>query len=121
MKKVYIIEYRYFDENSESWISKVSQEGYSTYESARNFCEERATNAGRTDMPMYFQNTTFNDIHEEYYIHEVIKMNTTVGILGYDLKLSTLFVEKIINHTIFRRHCYFRIRTIFCVNIINLA
>lgn len=26
-------------------------------------------------------------------------MNTTIGILGYDNKLSTMFVEKIINHT----------------------
>ena len=70
--KVYIIEYRFFDKESQNWISKISQEGYSTYTNARNFCEERATNAGRTDMPMYFQNTTFNGIHEEYYIHEVI-------------------------------------------------
>ena len=26
-------------------------------------------------------------------------MNQTIGLLGYDLNLSTLFVEKIINHT----------------------
>ena len=72
MKKVYIIEYRYFDKVTSSWVSRISQEGYSSYEDARRFCEERATNAGRTGMPMYYQNITSNGISEEFYIHEVI-------------------------------------------------
>lgn len=72
MKKVYIIEYRYFDKVTSSWVSRISQEGYFDYENARRFCEERATNAGRTDMPMYYQNTTSNGISEEFYIHEVM-------------------------------------------------
>lgn len=71
MKQVYIIEYRYFDKDTSSWISKISQEGYFNYDDARKFCEERATNAGRADMPIYFQNRTFNGICEEYYIHDV--------------------------------------------------
>ena len=72
MKKVYIIEYRFWDKDTNQWITKVSQEGYSSYDDARKFCESRATNAGRTEMPMYFQNITFNGIHEEFFIHEVI-------------------------------------------------
>lgn len=71
-RKVYIIEYRYYDKEYQNWISKISQEGYSSYNDARNFCKERATNAGRTSIPMYFQNRTFNGIDEEFYIHEVI-------------------------------------------------
>lgn len=72
MKKVYIIEYRFWDRDTQQWISKVSQEGYFNYRNAKKFCEERAVNAGRTDIPMYFQNQTVNGIHEEYFIHEVI-------------------------------------------------
>lgn len=72
MNKVYIIEYRFWDKGTNQWISKVSQEGYFNYDDAKRFCEERAMNAGRTEMPLYFQNVTFNDIHEEYFIHEVI-------------------------------------------------
>ena len=47
MNKVYIIEYRFWDKDTYQWISKVSQEGYSNYEDAKKFCEERAMNAGR--------------------------------------------------------------------------
>ena len=72
MKRVYIIEYRFWDRDTNQWISKVSQEGYFNYEDAKKFCEDRATNAGGTKMPMYFQNQTINGIHEEYLIHEVM-------------------------------------------------
>ena len=73
MNKVYIIEYRFWDKDTYQWISKVSQEGYSNYEDAKKFCEERAMNAGRTNMPMYFQNVSCNGTrHEEYFIHEII-------------------------------------------------
>ena len=72
MKRVYVIEYRFWDRDTNQWISKVSQEGYFNYDDARKFCESRATNAGAARMPMYFQNITFNDICEEYFIHEVI-------------------------------------------------
>ena len=72
MQRVYVIEYRFWDKNTNQWISKVSQEGYFNYEDAKQFCEERAVNAGRTHIPMYFQNRTANDIHEEYFIHEVM-------------------------------------------------
>ena len=71
MKKVYVIVYRFWDEDTNQWIGKVSQEGYSCYEDAKNFCEARATNAGRTLRPIYFQNITSNGIHEEFYIHAV--------------------------------------------------
>jgi len=72
MKKVYIIEYRFWDKDTNQWISHVSQEGYSNYEDAKMFCLERGLNAGATNMPRYFQNLTITGIHEEYYIHEVI-------------------------------------------------
>lgn len=71
-RRVYIIEYRFWDKGTNQWISKVSQEGYFKYDDARKFCEDRATNAGRTLAPMYFQNQTINGIHEEYYIHDVL-------------------------------------------------
>ncbi len=70
--KIYVVEYRYYDKNTDSWISHVSQDGYRNYSDARRFCEKRASNAGRTQMPMYFQNISFNNIFEEYYIHEVV-------------------------------------------------
>ena len=70
--KVYIIEYRYWDKETQQWIPHLSQEGYQNYEDALKYCKDRAYNVGRTDRPMYFQNITFNGIQEEYYIHEVI-------------------------------------------------
>ena len=66
--KVYIIEYRKFEKYTQTWISKISQEGYTLYEDARIFCQERAGNNGVTDRPFYFQINNF----EEYYIHEVL-------------------------------------------------
>lgn len=69
--KVYIIEYRFYDKVTETWISHTSQEGYSSYEDARKFCEQKLTNRGVTVTPMYFQNDN-NGLSEEYYIHEVI-------------------------------------------------
>lgn len=72
MMRVYIIEYRFWDADLNQWISKISQEGYSKYEDAKKFCEERASNAGATETSMYFQNITFNGIPEEYFIHEVM-------------------------------------------------
>ena len=70
--KFYVIEYRYWDKLTESWISHISQEGYSNYEDAKAFCLKRAFNAGSTDKPMYFQNITVNSLHEEFHIHEVL-------------------------------------------------
>lgn len=71
-KRVYIIEYRFWDKDTNQWISKVSQEGYFNYADARKYCEERGTNAGRTEYPLYFQNQTINGIQEEYFIHDVL-------------------------------------------------
>ena len=51
--KFYVIEYRYWDKLTESWISHISQEGYSSYEDARAFCLKRVLNAGSTDKPSY--------------------------------------------------------------------
>ena len=70
--KVYIVEYRFWDRDTNQWISKVSQEGYFNYEDARKFCEERAQNAGGVAVPRYFQNITENEIFEEFYIHKVV-------------------------------------------------
>lgn len=70
--KVFVIEYRYWDRDINQWITKISQEVYSSYDDAVKFCKERAHNDGVTENPMYFQNITFNGIHEEYFIHEVI-------------------------------------------------
>ena len=72
MKRVYVIEYRFWDRDTNQWISKVSQEGYSSYDAAVKFCKEHSHNDGVTEHPMYFQNITFNGIPEEFYIHEVM-------------------------------------------------
>lgn len=68
---IYVIEYRFWDKDTNQWITKISQEAYSKYEDAKKFCEERAMNAGATSVPRYFQNRTSNGVHEEYYIHDV--------------------------------------------------
>lgn len=70
--KVYVVEYRFYDVNNDMWVSHLSQEGYNSYEKALQFCESRATNAGGTACPRYFQNITENGIFEEYYIHDVV-------------------------------------------------
>lgn len=72
MNKVYIIEYRFWDKETNQWISKISQEGYSNVDEARKFCTERSHNSGVTEYPMYFQSITSDDVPEEYYIHEVV-------------------------------------------------
>ena len=69
--KVFVIEYRYWDVDTNTWITRVSQEGYFNYEDARKYCEKRARNNGVTEYPLYFQNISFNNISEEFYIHEV--------------------------------------------------
>ena len=71
MNKVYVIEYRFWNEEMNQWISKISQEGYSNISEARKFCKERSHNSGVTQYPMYFQNITDTSVFEEYYIHEV--------------------------------------------------
>lgn len=70
--KVYVIEYRFWDKINKQWERHMSQEGYFNYSDARKYCEARATNAGRTDMPMYFQNVNYKGVPEEYYIYEVV-------------------------------------------------
>ena len=71
VKHLYIIEYRFWGQATNQWISKISQEGYIDIEEARNFCRERAHNEGTTENPMYFQNITSDGVCEEYYIKEI--------------------------------------------------
>lgn len=69
--KMYVIEYRYFDKESNTWIHHISQEGYSTYEAARDYCKARTNNEGVTAIPFYFQGISATGLFEEYYIHEI--------------------------------------------------
>lgn len=71
VKHLYIIEYRFWDRNSNQWVHRISQEGYTDVEEARNFCRERSHNEGITEYPMYFQNITPDGTPEQYYIKEI--------------------------------------------------
>lgn len=70
VRHLYIIEYRFWDQATHDWITKISQEGYTDIEEARNFCRDRAHNEGVTENPMYYQNIA-DGTFEEYYIREI--------------------------------------------------
>ena len=70
VKHLYIIEYCFWDEDSNQWIHRISPEGYTDVEEARNFCRERTHNEGVTKNPMYYQNIAIDDACE-YYIKEI--------------------------------------------------
>lgn len=62
---IYIIEYKVWDKVSNTWVHKISQEGYSTLMQAEVFCISRGGH--RTVQPMVFKCTD----HAEFIIHEV--------------------------------------------------
>lgn len=62
----YIIEYRHFDKLTNSWCSKISQEGYSTLEAAQDYIETRPGHMVQVS-PMYYQTEGMC----EYYIHDI--------------------------------------------------
>ena len=71
VRHLYIIEYRFYDKDSNQWIRRTSSEGYTDIEEARNFCRERTHNEeGVTDNPMYYQNIA-DGTFEEYYIRDI--------------------------------------------------
>lgn len=68
--RVYIIEYRLFYKGTGEWISKVSQEGFTTLQAAQRFIEGKPGRPGKC-TEFYYQTELF----EEYYIHDVLVRN----------------------------------------------
>lgn len=65
--RVYIVEYRHFDKQTNSWISKISQEGYTTLEAAQDYIETRPGHMVQVSA-MYYQTEGMG----EYYIHDIL-------------------------------------------------
>lgn len=65
--RVYIIEYRRFCKGTGEWVSKVSQEGFTTLQAAQRFIETKPGRPGKCSE-FYYQ----TEIFEEYYIHDVL-------------------------------------------------
>ena len=65
--RAYIIEHRHFDQASNSWVSKISQEGYSSLEAAQDYIETRPGHMVQVSA-MYYQTEGMS----EYYIHDVL-------------------------------------------------
>ena len=65
--RAYIVEYRHFDQQTNSWISKISQEGYTTLEAAQDYIETRPGHMVQVSA-MYYQTEGMG----EYYIHDVM-------------------------------------------------
>ena len=70
--RAYIIEYRYFDAPTNSWISKISQEGYTSIEAAQSFIERKPVVLVAV-TPMSYQT---EDGAEQYIIHDVLISDT---------------------------------------------
>lgn len=66
--KVYIIGYKkMIDKENVVWSEeKISQEGYATYEQAREYIESRPSH------PVACSDYYFQSFFEEYYIHEIV-------------------------------------------------
>ena len=62
---IYIVEYVVWDKVANTWVHKISQEGYDTLTKAEVFCISRG--GQRTVQPMVFKCTE----HTKFIIHEV--------------------------------------------------
>ncbi len=65
--RVYIVEYRHYNRSVAGWVSKLSQEGYTTIQAAQAYVESRANEPSK-QTEFYYQALPL----EEYYIHEVM-------------------------------------------------
>lgn len=65
--RVYIIEYRRYNKQTDEWSKKVSQEGFTTLQAAQRFIETRPGRPVKCSE-FYYQTELF----EEYYIHDVL-------------------------------------------------
>lgn len=64
--RAYIVEHRHFDKLTNSWINKISQEGYTTLEAAQDYIETRPGHMVQISA-MYYQTEGMC----EYYIHDI--------------------------------------------------
>lgn len=64
---VFIVEYRHYDKYYDRWVTKVSQDGYTTLQAAQAFVESRANEPSK-QTEFYYQTALL----EEYYIHDVL-------------------------------------------------